>query len=124
MGRPTLLTQEIQDKLCTLIAQGLPKERACWLVGISDVSMYTWVQKGQEDPDSAYGAFASALKKAEAEATLYFYDQIKAGKAGEWQKWARIWEGLQPSVFARRIEVSGDPDKPIPLTFTGVEKSS
>jgi hypothetical protein len=118
MGRPTILTDDIRDKLCALIAQGLPKTKACWLVGIDERTMYQWIEQGSaNDAVEPYLSFAHALKKAEADATVYFFGEIKDAKAGDWQKWARIWEGLQPDVFARmpayRVEVTGANGGPI-----------
>jgi hypothetical protein len=118
MGRPTDLTPEVAAQICADVAQGLPKEKVCWAAGVSEQTLYRWIEWGTaDDAKEPYRSFCEALKKAEAEATRYFYKEIKDAKAGEWQKWARIWEGLQPSVFARmpayRVEVTGANGGPI-----------
>ena len=128
MARPTILTQEIQDKLCALIAQGIPKDKACWSVGIDDSTLFQWIEKGMqpEQPNQAYVAFVDAIKKAEFEFVQSTIRKIEAAEPGHWQKWMTLGERLQPSVFGRteRVQVSGNPDQPIPIAFTGAEKSS
>jgi len=76
-GRPTKLTPEIQEKIVQVIRAGNYAEVAAAYAGISNKTFYLWKQKGEDQPDSAYGEFLHAIKKAEADSEAEAVAQIK-----------------------------------------------
>ena len=77
VGRPYLLTDQLQTDICHLIAAGNYLITACHAVGISDNTFTNWLERGQAEIDAndtagKFFAFFRAVKKAEAdrEATM------------------------------------------------------
>lgn len=70
-GRPTLLTPELITKLSAFIADGNYAVTACNACGISDASLYNWLNKAKDDMEqgreSIYVDLFVAIKRAEAE---------------------------------------------------------
>jgi hypothetical protein len=64
MNPDSKLDDEIQKKLCGLIASGLAYEKACQLCGISRTTFWNWRVWGTVDPKGRYGLFFAAIKKA------------------------------------------------------------
>lgn len=124
----TILTEKLQDKLCEYVKKGLPKEKACYLCGIGEKTLYEWIEKGVgNDAQEPFRSLAQAIKTAEAQFALSIIDRTEQEQNPKmWSKWVTLGERLQPATFGKmeRIEVSGNPDQPIPVTFTGMEKST
>lgn len=51
MGRPTKLTPDLQEELCSLLTDWVPIETACDALGISDATYYAWRKRGREEQD-------------------------------------------------------------------------
>ena len=51
MGRPLLLTPELQEALCGYLAQGAHVKTACEAVGISETTYYDWQARGKKARD-------------------------------------------------------------------------
>ena len=71
-GRPCLLTDELQAKICAYIAAGNYLATACAAVGISDETFRKWLEKGKTELDAGetsgrFSAFIGAVKRAEAD---------------------------------------------------------
>ena len=73
VGRPTKLTQALQDKLCSKIRKGLPIVDSCALCDIDEQTYYSWVSRG-EAGEEPFTLFLGALKKAHAEMKEYCLD--------------------------------------------------
>jgi hypothetical protein len=119
MGRPTILTQEITQQLCAHIERGLPKEKACYLVGIDERTLHLWIEKGSaEDAEEIYVALMRSVKSSEARfaqsALGNMADLAKAGNKN-WTAYGWMLERLQPGSFAKvdRLEVTGKEGGPI-----------
>ncbi|MFI9845051.1 hypothetical protein ACIHFD_49090 [Nonomuraea sp. NPDC051941] len=83
-GRPTKLTQELQEALCEYVRKGNYLTVACDLIGVHESTVYRWLERGEAlavedadaaasdlDPDDArfldfYQAFTRARAQAEA----------------------------------------------------------
>ena len=73
-GRNTKCTPKLIDEMVEAIGMALPITKCCDLVGISDVTHRTWLEKGQEyldnggDPNhEIYGEYLLRVKRALAE---------------------------------------------------------
>ena len=64
------LTDEVMKKICNSLRAGAYIETACALAGVSKVSLYAWLKKGNDKPNSIYGEFLNAVDKAQAEAEM------------------------------------------------------
>ncbi|MYB35893.1 MAG: hypothetical protein F4Y26_00555 [Gammaproteobacteria bacterium] len=66
MGRPTKLTEKLQDEICKLIATGVPHLEAALEVGICETTFYNWRNRGEASKRGKYVEFLKATKEAEA----------------------------------------------------------
>jgi hypothetical protein len=135
MGR-TVLTDEVQVKLCELVAAGEFVHVACGLVGVSDDSVAYWLKraaavKAAEDVPDTEGlsaerctAFAQAFLRAKAAGAAVYIANIRRKSEGsdrssnpaDWKADAWILERLQPRVFgpaANKIELTGADAGPV-----------
>jgi hypothetical protein len=85
MGRPCLLTREVQDKIIAAISLGSYIDIACRAAGIARSSFYYWMEKGIDDPEANYVAsplyrnFRAAVLEAEAVAEVRLLAQAQKG---------------------------------------------
>lgn len=109
MGRPTKLTQDIQDKIVDAILAGNYQDAASRYVGIDPATFYRWMQKG-DGADDQYGEFREAVENAKAAAEVENVAIIRmAARDGTWQAAAWWLERTRPQKFGRkeRYEVTG-----------------
>ena len=76
-GAKPKLTPEIQERIVQVIRSGNYAVVAAAYAGISDKTYYLWKSKGEAQPDSIYGQFLEAIKKAEALSEAEAVAQIK-----------------------------------------------
>jgi len=93
-GRPTILTEDLINRICKHISKGNYLETAARSCGIDDSTIRKWRIKGQAllDGDSVtdiddetkgiYTTFVTAIKKAQAESEIVRLDRIAAAAIG------------------------------------------
>ena len=102
VGRPSKLTDELQDEIVSYLKTGNYVETVCALVGISKSTFYSWLNKGKNSTRSnEYSRFADAVEHAQAwaEARLVALISKQAEKA--WQAAAWLLERQHPSKWSR-----------------------
>lgn len=99
MGRPTKLP-EVGPVLIEAVQRGNYFETAARLAGISERTLYNWIERG-EAGDDGFAEFLHALKKAEAEAEDAALQVVKSMPQG-WQANAWWLERRFPSRYGRR----------------------
>ena len=77
-GRPSKLTPQLQDDLCSFIADGHTQAAACAAVGIAVESFHLWRRKGEASTSGRYFQFSQAFKEADALWEQSHLDNIKA----------------------------------------------
>lgn len=103
MGRKTILTKDLIDRICTSIREGNYKNVACQAVGIGESTFYSWLAKGEANKAGLYVEFVEAIKKAEAQAEQAHVGVIKdAANSGIWQASAWYLERKHPDRWAKR----------------------
>jgi len=138
MGR-TVLNDEVQARLCTLVAGGEFVHVACGLVGISDESVSRWlkraaaVEAGEEVPDTdglpaaRCVEFARAFLSAKATGEAVYVSRIREKSEhsdrslnpADWKADAWILERLNPRKYgpaAQKFEHAGAEGGPIQVT--------
>jgi hypothetical protein len=92
VGRPTLLTPEVQADICHRITRGVPAKSAARAVGISRRTFNDWLARGR-DGDERYVDFYDAVERARAEFVSVHVDVVsQAGQDGNWQASAWLLE--------------------------------
>lgn len=88
-GRPTLLTPEVQEKVCDALRGGNFRSVAARAAGISVRTMMEWLTEGEANPQSPHGNFRAAVMEAEGDAERKMVEVIMRAaendpKHGEW----------------------------------------
>jgi transposase len=114
-GRPTKLTERLQNRLIALIQQGNYRETAAALSGISPATFHRWMERGAQGRHP-YRAFREAVEHAETWAEGIAVRTVQSNiRAGDW-KAAMTWlERKFPDRWGRRnrVEVSGRDGGPV-----------
>lgn len=128
MGRPTKLTDEIQQKILQALAAGNYQDTAAAYAGISTSTFYNWLERGKterirvaagEKPkktEEIFVEFVDAIESARAQAEVRSVALIqKAANDGTWQAAAWYLERSHPQRWGRlnRTEISGPEGGPI-----------
>jgi hypothetical protein len=116
----TLLTDEIQQRICAALAGNQFMATAAALVGISTKTVYGWLKKGAEG-DPRYVGFVAEVEKAIAQGQGRLVQKIDAaaqqGSTAD-AKW--LLERRYANEWGKkdRVEVGGDPSQPITVQLT------
>lgn len=69
-GRPTLLTPEVQAKICNAVSAGNYYQAACAYAGISRQTFLNWMKRGKKARSGQFFEFFGAVRKAQADAEV------------------------------------------------------
>lgn len=109
-GRPpqyTILSLDIQTKICDTMRRGVPFTTACRLAGVSPETGKKWLRQGRglhtcANP-AVMEAFVEAVELARAEAeTVYVGHITKAAEQGQWPAAAWMLERTAPDRWGVR----------------------
>ena len=88
-GRPSILTPDVQRRLCEAIAAGNTRHDAAEYAGIGESTLRAWLAKGKHQRRGTYRALLAAVKKAEADAVVRNVAIIQKAASKTWQ--AAAW---------------------------------
>jgi transposase-like protein len=128
VGRPSKLTDELEQKLCDALRAGNYLEVAARYAGVSRSSVHRWIAQAAEDTaDPRLKQFAEAVRKAEADAEIHAVGVVrKAINQGDThaafgylerrhpERWRR--RGHSAPAAAQAHEATGDLDATDPKT--------
>ena len=100
IGRPTLLTPELQDQLCEAIKHVRYNSVACDLCQVHTDTLRLWMRRADEG-DEDYIPFSNAFKKAKAEAVKDNLSTIQKASTGSWQAAAWLLERTNNQMFGQ-----------------------
>jgi transposase len=103
IGRPTKLTPELTEKICSGLRSGLYLKDAADLAGIHPSQVNRWIARGSEEgSEGPHAAFRAAIKKAEAETQVATLEIIRqAAEGGNWTAAAWYLERRHPEKWGR-----------------------
>lgn len=115
MARPTKLTPQVQKRICDLLAAGNTRRAAAECAGITDRTLYAWLQRGEVAKSGPFLQFLRAVEKAEAEAEAVSVLTIRQAARESWQAAAWWLERRRPHDWGRieRHEHTGAEGTPI-----------
>jgi len=123
MGRPTSLTPELKDKICSYIRGGSYIETAVLAVGISKQTFFNWMHRANDEvkrinktprarirkSEEIYIDFLDSIEKAQAESEVKDILRIeKAAGSGQWQASAWRLERKNPDRWGRRDKIRAE----------------
>lgn len=122
LGRPTLLTDEVRERIVSAVAGGAYFDDAAQFAGITERTFYNWIRRGKdaqeimeaggEIPDSEipFLQFLQEVERARANAVMRNLTLIQtAASNGSWQAAAWYLERTNPRKWGRHetYEVTG-----------------
>jgi transposase len=102
VARPTKLTPETRDRILQALRAGNHAEAACRAAGIATSTSYSWLDRGEREPDALYGAFAEAVRRAEAEAEVHAVAVVRRAMADDWRAALAYLERRHPARWRRQ----------------------
>ena len=114
-GRPSLLTDEVQRKVCDAVAAGNYYQAAAAYAGVTYTTFRNWMLRGKRARRGKFFEFFAAVKLAEAQAQVTIVAQWKsqipesyqAGRDFLARRWPKQWAPKE------RLEHTGKDGGPI-----------
>jgi hypothetical protein len=122
-GRPSALTQEVSDRICLAISNGMFLTQAARLAGVSKNVINNWLQRAAEG-DEDYQAFAEKFEEAELKSEAALIKIWKDAAPSDWRAAKELLAKRFPerwSDHAGRKAVLGDDDGVIRAGFGGLK---
>ena len=88
-GRPSILTPDVQRRLCEAVAAGNTRHDAAEYAGIGESTLRRWLAQGRHRRSGKFRALLAAVKKAEADAVVRNVAIIQKAAPKSWQ--AAAW---------------------------------
>jgi hypothetical protein len=110
LGRPSVLTPEVQGQICAALALGVYLEAAAALAGITRQTLLRWRDRGARG-ESPYREFCVAIEEARAKKVLRYLRSVEQAatraKDPDWRAAAWVLERTEPRHYGReeRVEV-------------------
>lgn len=119
-GRPSKLTQELQDRIVLSLRAGNYLETAAKANGISKATLYNWLDKAAKEHSPPHMAFLDAIEKAQSEAEQRDVALIAQAAQQQWQAAAWRLERKFPDRWGYRkhLTVAADEVRPFKVILT------
>jgi hypothetical protein len=118
MGRPSKLTEKVQDKIVLAIRAGASPEGSAQFAGIDRATFYRWMEKGRKANKGPHRKFVDAVEKAKADLETQIASKLmKAIVEGKLEYAIPLLERRFPDLWARRdtVKVEGGESNPSPV---------
>lgn len=114
-------TPEVQKKLVQMLRKGNYSEAACKIAGISYSTYRNWMLKGEQEPDSEYGAFREAVEAASGQAESDAVDSLLTASQDDYKAAVVYLERRFPERWAASQRINLQVDKKIGEFMTFLE---
>lgn len=108
MGRPSKLTPEVQERICSAIRAGNYYEAACAYAGIHYSTFRKWMQKGETAKSGKFREFFEAVTRAEYEAEVRMVAQWQKHMPEDYRAIRDFLERRYPERWGRRLDLRQD----------------
>jgi hypothetical protein len=113
LGRPTKLTKELIDRICTHIKKGNYIDVSCAYENISKDTYFRWLKEGQisTDPDDLCRIFSDSIRSAEAESIMDMNARMMEHEKNSWKPLGFRMERRFGKYYGKKqeIEVNSNP---------------
>lgn len=99
-GRPPIFGPTICAAIVGHVRKGLAYKHAAEREGITERTLYEWLERGRREPDGPHAEFSQDIKDAAAEFAGECVGHIKAAAPDQWQAAAWLLERKHPAEFA------------------------
>lgn len=109
VGRPTKLTEEVQQKICEALEGGNFRSTSAWFAGVSYRTFKEWMAEGKANPQGPTGAFRLAVIESEKRAEIELVKLIKqAGvKDAKHAEWLLSHRHAERWAEKKNVKLSG-----------------
>jgi hypothetical protein len=119
VGRKTKLTPAVQELIMQALSVGATHRITCEYAGISQETLYTWLDKGREGKEP-YLEFFEQFTRTQGRTAVKWLAQIEqAASQGDWRALAWKLERRYPQEFSAtaKVEHGMDPEKPLVIVM-------
>ena len=101
-GRPSKLTRATEERFFDAIRSGAPIITACTVAGISQTTLYRWLENAQKpESDSQYREFRDRMTQVVAEAEVWHLANWSKHSKKDWRA-SQAWLGMRfPERYSR-----------------------
>ena len=82
-GRPTALTADLRELICTAIREGNYREVAAEFAGVPKRTFRHWLARGRREPETVYGQLLHAVIEAERAAEIKMLEHVFRAAASD-----------------------------------------
>lgn len=118
-GRPTKLTPEVKEKICSTIRAGNTLETAAAYAGVGESTLFLWKARGEVAKRGPFREFLEEVKRAASEAETRAVAIIAKAMKENWQAAAWYLERRNPQVWGRRDRLAMDHSGKVGVDHTG-----
>ena len=98
-GRRSKLTPARRKQIIAAVAAGVPVKYASAKAGVTDATVWRWVQRGKAEGKGIYFDFAEALDRAQAESVAALVAQVAEAAEKDWRAASWLLTRRAPDHF-------------------------
>jgi len=99
MARRSKLTDEVTQRVCDALSIGVPRSTAAQAAGISERTLYSWLERGENQNRGRYLQFLQAVQAAETQAEMTAMAVWRRGMADDWRAAMAYLERRHPEKY-------------------------
>jgi len=107
-GRETVLNDELIKNICDRVAIGAPIKYAAESVGVTEASVYNWINKAKQGVGDIYVKFFEEFTRAKAKGAVSLLTDIKLASKEDWRAAAWLLQVRYPEDFSKVDKVALD----------------
>jgi hypothetical protein len=98
-GRRSKLTPERRKQIVSAVAAGVPVKYASAKAGVTDATVWRWIQRGRAEERGIYAEFAAAMEQAQAESISALVAQVTVAAQKDWRAASWLLTRRAPDQF-------------------------
>ena len=102
MGRPSKLSPEIQERICSALRDGNYESAAAAAGGVGTSTVRQWLQWGRDAKSARYVAFLAAVTRAREDAELRLVELWQEAMPSDWRAIAEFLARRYPERWGKR----------------------
>lgn len=128
-GRNSRLTDELKKEILLLVGSGLYLKQVCEYVGVSESTIYYWLQRGSKEilrlesnprskpleKEKPYVDFFYDMKRAENQSEVRAVSSWQTAMRDDWRAAREFLARRFPDRWSPRLEITGAEGNPIEL---------
>ena len=99
MPRRTKLTPDVVEALTSAVRAGLPIKHAALRAGVSDRSVFSWLQRGRECKGGKHADFLRAMERAQADSVAILVAKVAQAADTDWRAASWLLTRRAPAEF-------------------------